>query len=189
MGYRYFFKILFCIDIFYICNISAWHRLTISPANMAKVARKIPKDLCFICMKLFFITTMQKFTQKKPMTMTLPNSQVPNSTLGTTKNPTMKQGISFSFHKFWTNRAKVIQFKVIIVLRIFEVLTMIFSQINLAKFHMNFGVKPLTVLRQKLLSFNHIHGSITNHLNSISVALLLGRWRESWPSSFAELIL
>jgi hypothetical protein len=65
---------------------------------------------------------MQKFTQNKPLTMTLPNSQVPNSTLGTTKNADMRQGISFSFHNFWTNRAKFIQFKVIIVLRNFKIL-------------------------------------------------------------------
>jgi hypothetical protein len=53
------------------------------------------------------------------LTITLPNSEVANSTAGNTKNPTMRQGINFSFHNFWTNRAKVIQFKAIIVLRIF----------------------------------------------------------------------
>jgi hypothetical protein len=58
---------------------------------------------------------MQKFTQKQ--TMTIPNSQLPNSTFGTTKNPIMKQGISFSFHNFWTNRAKVIQYKAILIFR------------------------------------------------------------------------
>ncbi len=48
---------------------------------------------------------------------------------------------------------------------------MIFSQITLAKFHMNFGVKPLIVLRQKVLSCKDIHGSITNYLSSVTVAL------------------
>jgi len=48
---------------------------------------------------------------------------------------------------------------------------MIFSQIILAKFHVNFGVKPLIVIRWKVLSFNHIHGSITNSLSSVTIAL------------------
>jgi len=46
-----------------------------------------------------------------------------------------------------------------------------FSQIKLAKFHINFGVKPLIVLRQKVLSCKDIHGLITNYLSSVSVAL------------------
>ncbi len=48
---------------------------------------------------------------------------------------------------------------------IFKILTMIFLQINLTKFHTNFGVKPLVVLRWKVLSFTHIRGSITNSLS------------------------
>jgi hypothetical protein len=68
---------------------------------MAKFAKKNPKKtfVAFAC-DFLFIATMQKFTQNKPLTMTIPNSQVPNSTFGTTKNPTMRQGISFSFHNF-----------------------------------------------------------------------------------------
>jgi hypothetical protein len=76
---------------------------------------------------------MQKFTQKKPVSMTLLNSQVPNSTLGTTKNPTMRQGISFSFYNFWTNTAKVIQFKVIIVLKKFKIFNNDFLTNKLSK--------------------------------------------------------
>jgi hypothetical protein len=36
---------------------------------------------------------------------------------------------------------------------------------------MNFGVKPPIALRWKVLSFNDIHGSITNYLSSVTVAL------------------
>jgi len=65
---------------------------------------------------------------------------------------------------------------------------MIFSQINLAKFHVNFGVKPLIVLRQKVLSLNHIHGLITNYLNLISNALFLRPGPPPLLNSFDKLL-
>jgi hypothetical protein len=78
--------------------------------------QKYPKTtiVAFACDLFFsFVATLQKFTQEKSLsTTTLPNSQVPNFTLGTTKNALMRQGTNLSFHNFWTNRAKVIQFKV-----------------------------------------------------------------------------
>jgi hypothetical protein len=84
------------------------------PCKYGKICPKNPQKTFVLFACIFFqIATMQKFTHKKPLTTTLPNSQVPNSSLGATKNPTMRQGISLSFHNFWANRAKVI-----IVLRV-----------------------------------------------------------------------
>jgi len=92
---------------------------------------------------------MQNFTQNEPLTMTLPNSQVPNSTFGTTKNPIM----TFSFHKFLTKRAKVIGFKANFVLRILFSINNDFSQINLVKFHMNIGVKPSDSIKMERFKY------------------------------------
>jgi hypothetical protein len=70
---------------------------------MAKFAKKNPsKKLVAFESDFFFTATMQKFTQNEPLTMTLPNSQVPNSTFGTTKNPIM----TFSFHKVFNQQSK-----------------------------------------------------------------------------------
>jgi hypothetical protein len=91
-----------------------WQLSTISLWNMAKFAKQIPKRP-MLHLVFFYYHHNVKFTQNKPVTMTFPNSQVPNSTFGTAKNASMRQGTHLSFHNFWTNRAKVIQFKVIFV--------------------------------------------------------------------------
>jgi hypothetical protein len=79
---------------------------------MAKFAKKIPENtfVGFAC-DFLLIATMQKFNQNKPLTMTLPNSQVPNSTFGTIKNLTMRQDISFSFHNFEPTKQKLFNLK------------------------------------------------------------------------------
>ncbi len=61
--------------------------------NLKKTNVAFAFDLCFDHQNV-------KFTQNKPLTMSLPNSQVPNSTFGTTKNASMRQGTHLSFHNF-----------------------------------------------------------------------------------------
>jgi hypothetical protein len=65
-----------------------WQLLTISPGNMANFAKTNPKKT-YVAFVFDFLKNYHnaKFTKNKPLTMTLPNSQVPNSTFGTTKNP------------------------------------------------------------------------------------------------------
>ncbi len=77
--------------------------MTIIPENMAKFAKNPKTAIIAVACDLFFsfVATMQKFTQERPLsTMNLPNSQVPNFTFGTTKNPSMKEGTRLSFHNF-----------------------------------------------------------------------------------------
>ncbi len=66
---------------------------------MAKFAKKNPKKT-YVAFDIFLDHHNVKFTQNKPLMMTLPNSQVPNCTFGTTKNTSMRQGTHLSFHNF-----------------------------------------------------------------------------------------
>ncbi len=100
-----FLNLISKCDNFWELSLKIWQNL-----------QKYPKTtiVAFACDLFFsFVATLQKFTQEKSLsTTTLPNSQVPNFTFDTTKNALMRQGTNLSFHNFWTNRAKVIQFKV-----------------------------------------------------------------------------
>ncbi len=115
-----FFKILFCIDNFYVCNIWTWQLLTISPGNMSKFAKNPKKTFEAFASDFFLLPQCKNSPKRNHWPSPSQTLKYPNSTLGNTKNPTMRQAINFSFHNFWMNRAKVIQFKVIIVLRNFK---------------------------------------------------------------------
>jgi len=71
------------------------------PWKYGKICKTNPKKTYVaFAFDLFFDHQNVKFTQSKPLTMTLPNSQVPNSTFGTTKNASMRQGTHLSFLNF-----------------------------------------------------------------------------------------
>jgi hypothetical protein len=54
------------------------------PYKYGKICKKNPgKTFVGFASDFLLIATKQKFTQNKRLTMTLPNSQVPNSTFGT----------------------------------------------------------------------------------------------------------
>jgi hypothetical protein len=61
------------------------------PYQYGKICKKNPSktSLTFAC-DFLLIAAMQKLTQNKALTMTFPNSQLPNSTFCTTKTPTMR---------------------------------------------------------------------------------------------------
>ncbi len=71
------------------------------PWKYGKICPKNPKKTYVtFAFDFFFNHHNVKFTQNKPLAMTLPNSQVPNSTFGTSKNTSMRQGTHLSFHSF-----------------------------------------------------------------------------------------
>jgi hypothetical protein len=147
-----------------------WQLLTISPGNMAKFAKKISKRP-MLHLNFFFIITMQNSPKTNHWQWPSQILKYPTPLLVPPKTPPWDMVHICHFTIFEPTKQKLFNLKWFSSLWNFKNLTLIFSQINLAKFHMNFGVKPLIVLRQKVLSFNDIHALITNYLSSVIVAL------------------